>query len=42
MTESSLGEQYLEEMRQVVGLVGLPEWVLPSGLAEAGKRTAQG
>lgn len=42
LTERSLGEQYLEEMRQVVGLVGLPEWVLPSAMAEAGKRTAQG
>lgn len=42
LTERSLGDQYLEEMRPVVGLVGLPEWVLPSALAEAGKRTAQG
>ncbi len=42
LTERSLGDQYLEEMRPVVGLVGLPEWVLPSALAKAGKRTAQG
>ena len=42
LTDQPLAVQYAEELRPVVGLVGLPEWTVPAALVDSGKVTPSG